>query len=65
MIVPQTEVGPETLRGAMRLDWIVAEFPDDHRSRHFTWGHLQTRPEQGYPLPDFSDADVRRVLGGS
>jgi hypothetical protein len=64
-IVPQTEAALETLRVAMMLDWIVAEFPDDHRSRYFTWGHLQSRLEQGYRLPGFTEADVRRVLGRS
>jgi len=47
------------------LDWIVAEFPDDHRSRYFAWGHLQSRLEQGYRLSGFTEADVRRVLGRS
>lgn len=65
VIVPQTELALETLRVAMMLDWIVAEFPDDHRSRYFTWGHLQSRLEKGYRLPGFSEADVRWVLGRS
>ena len=51
LIVPQTEVALETLRVAMMLDWIVARFPDDHRSRYFAWGHLQSRLEQGLRLP--------------
>jgi hypothetical protein len=65
VIVPQTDVALETLRVAMMLDWIVDEFPDDHRSRYFTWGHLQGRLQQGYRLQGFSEADVRRVLGRS
>jgi hypothetical protein len=65
VIVPQTDVALETLRVTMMLDWIVTEFPDDHRSRYFGWGHLQSRLEQGYRLPSYSEADLRRVLGRS
>lgn len=63
IVVPQTESSLETLRIVMMLDWVAAEYPDDHRSRCFTWGQLQSKLEQGYHLPGYTGADLRRALG--
>lgn len=61
ILVPET--GPLsrlTLRTVMMLDWIGSQ---EHRSRLFRWGTLQTLLTQGYPLPGYTEAEVRHVLG--
>ena len=65
LLVPQTEIGLETLRVMMMLDWIESTWPDGHRGNCLTWGQLQSQLERGQRLPGYSAAEVGRVLGRS
>jgi uncharacterized protein DUF5615 len=63
LLVPQSEIGLETLRVSMMLDWIEQTSPDGLASGCFTWDQLQTRLERGDRLPGYSAVDLDRVLG--
>lgn len=51
-----------TVRAAMALDWITAEFPDPSNSL-FRWTDLQQRLNGGYVLGGYSDAEIALALG--
>ena len=51
-----------TIRAAIMLDWIKAEFPD-LRNRLFRWTDLQQRIISGYILSGYTDAEVALALG--
>ena len=63
ILVPDT--GPVTrlaVRTALLLDWIGTQ---EHHSRVFRWGALQTLLTQGYRLPGYSEEEVQYALGQS
>jgi len=51
-----------TIRAAMMLDWITAEFPDQ-RNCLFRWTDLQQQIISGYALEGYSDAEIALALG--
>lgn len=51
-----------TIRAAMTLDWIAAEFPDP-RNRLFRWTDLQQQIIGGYTLAGYTDAERALALG--
>jgi Domain of unknown function (DUF5615) len=51
-----------TIRAAMTLDWIAAEFPDP-RNRLFRWTDLQQQLISGYVLTGYTDAEIALALG--